>query len=127
MEYVAIVTVLVLLQFFYFSFYVGTQRVRHGVKAPAVSGHPDFERAFRVQQNTMEQLVVFLPSLWLFAWFVSPTWAAGIGLFFLVGRFVYRAAYMRDPSSRSLGFGIGILAALVLGVGALIGAVLRLF
>jgi hypothetical protein len=79
-----------------------------------------------VQQNTLEQLVVFLPSLWLFAWFVDARWAAVIGLVFLLGRFVYRAAYLKDPGKRTAGFAIGMLAVLTLGIGALIGAVLRL-
>jgi glutathione S-transferase len=126
MEYPAIVTILVLLQFYWFSYTVGAMRVRHGVAAPATSGHPDFDRAFRVQQNTLEQLVVFLPSLWLFAWFVDARWAAVIGLVFLLGRFVYRAAYLKDPGKRTAGFAIGMLAVLTLGIGALIGAVLRL-
>ncbi len=126
MEYPAIVTALVLLQYFWFSFAVGIYRGRHGVKAPAISGHPEFERAFRIQQNTLEQLVVFLPGLWLFAWFVNPAWAAGIGVVFMIGRFIYRAAYMKDPSTRSLGFTIGAVAAITLVVGGAVGAVLRL-
>lgn len=126
MEYPAIVTILVLLQFYWFSFAVGITRVRHGVAAPATSGHPAFDRAFRVQQNTLEQLVVFLPALWLFAWFVDARWAAGIGVVFLLGRFVYRMAYLKDPGKRTAGFAIGMLAVLTLGVGALVGAVLQL-
>lgn len=126
MEYTAIVTVLVLFQFFWYSYYVGIQRSKHGVKAPAISGHPMFERAFRVQQNTLEQLVVFLPSLWLFAIFVNAHWAAGIGLVFLIGRFIYRAAYMKDPATRGVGFVIGVAATVTLGIGALVGAVTRL-
>jgi uncharacterized MAPEG superfamily protein len=126
MEYTAIVTVLVLLQFLYFSVAVATQRGKTGVKAPATTGHPDFERAFRIQQNTLEQLMIFLPSLWLFANFVDARWAAGIGLVFLIGRFIYRSAYLRDPGTRTIGFVIGMTATLTLAVGALIGATLRL-
>ncbi|MCP4300707.1 MAG: MAPEG family protein, partial [Gammaproteobacteria bacterium] len=72
MEAVAIVTILALGQFVLFSIQVGSMRVKHGVKAPATSGHAEFERMFRVQQNTMEQLVVFIPALWMFAYFVKP-------------------------------------------------------
>lgn len=126
MEYTAIVTALVLLQYFWFSFSVGVYRGRHGVKAPAITGHPEFERAFRVQQNTLEQLVVVLPGLWLFAWFVNPVWAAALGVAFMIGRFIYRAAYMKDPSTRSLGFTIGAIAAVTLVVGGAVGAALRL-
>jgi len=126
MEYPAIVTALILLQYYWFSFSVGVYRGRHGVKAPAITGHPEFERAFRVQQNTLEQLAVVLPGLWLFAWFVSPVWAAALGVVFMAGRFIYRAEYMKDPSTRSPGFTIGALAAVTLVIGGAVGAVLRL-
>lgn len=127
MEYVAIVTVLALLQAFYFSFQVGQQRVKHGINAPATAGNPEFERAFRVHQNTVEQLVLFVPALWMFAHFVRADVAAGIGLFFIIGRFIYRGAYMEDPAKRSSGFGIGALAVVVLMLGGLVGAVMDLF
>jgi glutathione S-transferase len=126
MEYVAIVTLLALMQFMMFSIQVGSMRVKHGVKAPAISGHPEFERMFRIQQNTMEQLVVFVPALWIYAHLVNPLWGAGIGLVFIIGRFVYRAAYFKDPASRSNGFTIGILATSVLLVWSLVAAVMAL-
>jgi uncharacterized MAPEG superfamily protein len=125
-EYTAIVTLLVLMQFMLFSIQVGAMRVKHGVKAPAITGHPEFERMFRVQQNTMEQLVVFVPALWIYAYLVNPLWGAGIGLFFIIGRFVYRAAYLKDPASRSNGFSIGVLAIAVLLVWSLVAAVMSL-
>ena len=71
MEYTAIVTVLILLQLFWFAFLVGRQRAKHGIKAPATVGHPEFERAFRAHQNTVEQLVIFLPGMWVYA--AGPT------------------------------------------------------
>ncbi len=126
MEYVAIVTLLALMQFMLFSIQVGAMRVKHGVKAPATSGHSEFERMFRIQQNTMEQLVVFVPALWIYARLVNPLWGAGIGLFFVIGRFVYRAAYLKDPASRSNGFTIGVLATSVLLVWSLVAAVMSL-
>lgn len=126
MEYIAIVTLLALMQFMLFSIQVGAMRVKHGVKAPAISGHPEFERMFRIQQNTMEQLVVFVPALWIYAHLVNPLWGAGIGLFFIIGRFVYRAAYLKDPASRSNGFTIGVLATSVLLVWSLGAAVMSL-
>ncbi|MDJ0909720.1 MAG: MAPEG family protein [Woeseiaceae bacterium] len=114
MELVALITLIALIQYFAFSFQVGQMRVRHGVNAPAMSGHPDFERMFRIQQNTMEQLVIFLPALWICAHFGDPRWAAGIGLFFIIGRFIYRSAYLSDPGKRGTGFIIGFLAITVL-------------
>ena len=125
-EYTAIVTLLVLMQFMLFSIQVGAMRVKHGVKAPATTGHAEFERMFRVQQNTMEQLVVFVPALWIYAYLVNPLWGAGIGLLFIIGRFVYRAAYLKDPASRSNGFTIGVLAIAVLLVWSLVAAVMSL-
>ena len=125
-EYTAIVTLLILMQFMLFSIQVGSMRVKHGVKAPAIAGHPEFERMFRIQQNTMEQLVVFVPALWIYAYLVNPLWGAGIGLLFIIGRFVYRAAYLKDPASRSNGFTIGVLATAVLLVWSLVAAVISL-
>lgn len=120
MEYVAIVTILVLIQYLWFGLEVGLLRGRHGVKAPATSGAPEFERMFRVQQNTMEQLVVVVPSLWIFATFVSATWAAGLGVVFIVARFVYRYAYVKDPAGRGIGFTVGFIVALALLLGSLV-------
>jgi glutathione S-transferase len=125
-EYTAIVTLVALMQFMLFSIQVGAMRVKHGVKAPAITGHPEFERMFRVQQNTMEQLVVFVPALWIYAYLVNPLWGAGIGIFFVIGRIVYRVAYLKDPASRSNGFTIGVLATSVLLAWSLVAAVVSL-
>lgn len=126
MEATAIVTVLALLQFILFGVQVGSLRGKHGVKAPAITGNPEFERMFRVQQNTLEQLAVFVPALWLYAYFVNPLWGAGIGLIYIIGRFIYRAAYLKDPAGRSAGFTISFLPIAVLLVWSLIAAILEL-
>ncbi|MBT8102038.1 MAG: MAPEG family protein [Gammaproteobacteria bacterium] len=123
MEAVAIVTILALGQFILFSVQVGSMRGKHGVKAPAVTGHPDFERVFRVQQNTMEQLVAFIPALWIFAYLVDPLWGAGMGLVFIIGRFIYRSSYVKDPASRSIGFTITFIPIAVMLVWSLVAAV----
>ena len=126
MEAVAIVMALAVLQLFWFAFLVGKERVKHGVKAPAMSGHPEFDRAFRVHQNTAEQLIIFLPGIMLFAYYVNPLIAAGLGAVFIIGRFVYRAGYMADASKRSTGFAISALPMVILVVGGMLGAILRL-
>jgi uncharacterized MAPEG superfamily protein len=126
MEFVAIVTVLALLQYIYFGVLVGQARGKFGVNGPAVTGHPVFERYFRVQMNTLELLVAFLPALWLFAQYISPMWAAILGAIYLVGRFLYLRAYVADPAKRGLGFGLSMLPTLALLLGGLIGAVLAL-
>jgi uncharacterized MAPEG superfamily protein len=126
MDWVIIVTVLVLLQYTVFGLQVGSMRVKHSVKAPATSGAPEFERMNRVHCNTMEQLILLLPLMWLFAHVVNPTWAAGFGAVFLVGRFLYRSAYLKDPSGRSAGFTISFLPSAVMAIWLLIAAIRNL-
>jgi len=127
MEAVAIVKILALGQFVLFSIQVGSMRVKHGVKAPAVTGHPEFESMFRIQQNTMEQLVAFIPALWIFGYLVNPFWGAAIGLVFIVGRFVYRASYLKDPASRGMGFTITFVPTAVMLVWSLVVALSGFF
>lgn len=126
MEAVTIVTILALMQFYWFGIEVGKMRAKHQCTAPATTGAPEFERMFRVQQNTMEQLVIFLPALWLFAEFVNPLWAAGLGVVYLIGRAVYRVAYVKDPKGRSAGFILSILPTSVMLIWVLVNAVQRL-
>jgi len=127
MEPVAIVTVLILAQYFWFSILVGKTRIAHDVPAPAVIGNAIFERYFRIHQNTLEQLVVIVPVMWLFAWYIEPLSAAGLGLVFIIGRAIYCSAYAQDPAKRGLGFIIGSLAQTALLLGALIGPILSWF
>lgn len=126
MELLAIVTVLALTQVLWFSILVGRQRHKHSVSAPAMTGPEEFLRAYRVHMNTIEQLVVFLPSLWLFGYYISPMIASALGVVFIVGRFVYQNGYMDDPKRRGAGFAIGSFATLALLIGGLVGAVVRL-
>ena len=123
MPYVAIVTVIALLEFFFFGIMVGRARVRFNVPAPATTGNEGFERYFRVHMNTQEQLVAFLPPLWIFGYYVSETWGAALGALFIVGRAVYYAAYIKDPKSRSLGFALTVLPIFAMLIGVLIWAV----
>jgi len=122
MAYVLLVIVLALLQYIFFSIAVGRARAKYGVHAPAVTGNEHFERYFRVHMNTLEQLIVFIPAVWLFAQFVSPHWAAGLGGVYLVGRVVYFLSYVKDPKSRGLGFALTSLPSLVMLVGVLVEA-----
>ena len=120
---VALVTVLALLLYLWMGFSVGRARHRFGVDAPAMTGHPDFERHVRVQMNTLEWLVVFLPCLWLSALYVSDYGAAALGLVWIVGRFLYMQGYRREPKARAAGFYIQALATLLLILGAAGGAI----
>lgn len=123
MAYVGIVSALALMLYMYMAYRVGTGRLKYNVEAPAVSGNPTWERLYRVQTNTVEQLVIFLPALWMFAYLGSPVWAAAVGLVFVVGRVIYMVSYVQDPARRTLGFGLGFLANVVLVIGVLVQAV----
>jgi glutathione S-transferase len=123
MPYVALVTLAALGQFFLLGGQVARARVKYGVAAPATTGHDMFERHFRVQMNTLEQLVVFLPLMWIFAAYVSPIWAAAAGVVFVIGRAIYATSYVRDPQSRSPGFALTALPTLALMIGVLVWAI----
>jgi glutathione S-transferase len=127
MAYVDIVTALALLQYLVFGFRVGRARGRYGVKAPAITGNEVFERHFRVQQNTLEQLIVLVPGLYLFSHYLNPWIAAALGLVYLVGRELFAASYVKDPAKREIGFGLSFLPSVILILGGLIGAVRQLF
>lgn len=119
---VAIVTILALLEYMYIALLVGRARGTYKVPAPATTGDPIFERHFRVQQNTLEQLVIFIPALWICGSH-APWLAALVGVAFIVGRFLYLQGYVRDPAQRGIGFGVSFLANVTLVVGALIGTI----
>ena len=122
----AIVIIIAVFEYMTFAFLVGRARDRYGVKAPATTGHEVFERYFRVQQNTLETLVAFIPGISLFALFVDPNWAAWIGLVYVVGRVVYFRGYVADPAKRGPGFGLSLLSIATLLVGGLVGALRNL-
>lgn len=122
MELVAVVIGLALMEYVWFSMRCGQVRGRRDVAAPAISGDPEFERALRVQYNTIEQLVVFVPSMLLFGWYVDPAAAAGIGLVFILGRYLYARAYWSDPANRGPGFLLTFLANALLLLGSVAGA-----
>lgn len=124
MEFVILVAAVALLEYVYFGFQVGQARGKYGVDAPAVTGDPVFERYHRVHQNTLENLVIFLPGLWLFATYVSATIAALLGVVFIVGRAVYARLYVKDPPRRSVGVLMSFPVGLILLIGGTIGAFL---
>lgn len=126
MEIVAIVAVVVLAEYLYFVYQVGRARQRCGLPAPHVTGNAEFERYYRVQQNTLEQLAVFLPALWMAAWFADVNTAAAAGIAFALGRAMYYRAYVNNPSRRGPGFALTLAANAVLLLSALAGALARL-
>ncbi|HEX3954928.1 MAG TPA: MAPEG family protein [Stellaceae bacterium] len=122
----AFVLILALILYIGIVLAVGRARGRHGVPAPAVTGAPEFERLFRVQQNTLEQIVWFIPALWLFALYVSPVWAGILGIVWIAGRVCYAISYCRDPASRGPAFGIAFISAGIMLLGAMIAIIWRL-
>jgi glutathione S-transferase len=119
----ALVTCLAVLMYFLFSFQVGKARRTYGVKAPAISGNPDFERVSRVHMNTLEWMPIFLPALWLFAIYISDAIAAALGVIWIVGRVLYMTGYAKAANKRGPGFAIQGGAAIILWLGAT-GAIL---
>jgi glutathione S-transferase len=115
--------VLALLEFLLFGQAVGRARTRYKVPAPAMSGHEVFDRYFRAQMNTLEQLVLFLPSIWLFGHYINAWAAVALGVLFIVGRALYFRGYVQAAESRHAGFVLSAIPNVTLLVGALIGVV----
>jgi glutathione S-transferase len=126
-HFTALVTCLSIALYFFTSLRVSKARAAFGIKPPAISGDPGFERVFRVQMNTLEWMPIFLPSVWLFAIYVSDPIAALIGLVWIVGRILYMTGYSQAPEKRRRGFGIQATEAVVLWAGALFGIIGHFF
>ena len=122
-HFTAIATLLAVMFYFYTSVQVARARVTYGIKPPAISGNPDFERVFRVQMNTLEWLPFFLASLWLCAVYLSDAMAAVLGAVWIIGRIIYLVGYTAAASKRGAGFAIQSVAGLLLWAGALYGVV----
>jgi glutathione S-transferase len=123
MEYATLIVLLALLQYIWFSISVGMARGKYNIEGPACAGDENFERIFRVQQNTLEQLIVFIPAVFAFAHFLSPLWSLILGAVFIIGRFLYSSQYVKEPKTRTLGFMLTFFPNVALIVGALFGIV----
>ena len=126
MDYVSLVVLLALLEYSVFLAIVGGTRGKYGVEAPATSGHPEWERLYRIQVNTAEQLVLWVPAIYAFAYYVSEAWAAGIGLLFVVGRILYFFGYRAAPEKRLVGAVLAGPPTYLMVLGALIGLILKI-
>lgn len=132
MALLIIVLVAILMQYNFFGMRVGAARVKYDIKAPAIVGHPEFERHYRIQQNTLEQLVVFIPMYLSFAIMAEQQgWpgneiASALGVLWIVGRFIYAGAYIKDPAKRGAGFLTGFAATALLMIGTVVAAVMSL-
>lgn len=127
MELVTIVIALALIEYTIFCFLVGKAREKYNICAPAISGDPVFERYYRVQQNTLELLVLFIPGMFMFSHYVRADVAAGLGAIFIIGRVLYFRSYVADPKTRGPGFILSMLPALILVLGGLVGAIMKLY
>lgn len=125
--YPSLATALTLLVYFILTLNVGRARGKYNVAPPATSGDPNFERVFRVQQNTLEQLVFFLPLLWLFSVYVNPLWGGILGGVWILGRIVFAWGYYQAAEKRAIGFAISSLSGLLLLLGSLGGIIKTLF
>jgi glutathione S-transferase len=125
-HFTALVTCLAILFYFFTSFRVGKARSTFNIPAPATSGNPDFERLFRVQMHTLEWMPIFLPSLWLYAIYISDPVAAGLGAVWIAGRILFMIGYSKAADKRGPGFAIQALACGILLLGSLGAIVWRL-
>ena len=123
MELVALVILLAIVEYIVIVGLVARARGRYGIAAPATTGHAAFERTFRVQQNTLEGLVVFLPGLWLCGQYLNPTWAVWLGVAGIAGRAIYAVGYIKAADKRGFGAGIVGIVNITLVVGALVGVI----
>ncbi|MEO8460714.1 MAG: MAPEG family protein [Dokdonella sp.] len=127
MALVHLLVVAALLQLVVFGVLVGRARVRYGVKAPATSGNEHFERYYRVQMNTLELMILLIPSTWIASTYWNPLFVAAMLAVYLIGRFIYFRAYVQDPSKRGTGFLISFSPIGVLMAAAIAGAGWSLF
>ena len=127
MEYVTVIAMLALIQYLYFGIAVGGARGRYGVAAPATTGDEAFERYFRVHQNTLEQLIVFIPAIFTTGYFANEIYAVAAGVAFLIGRTLYFRSYTKDAEKRGPGMIVTMAANVALIAGGLVGALLKIF
>ena len=121
-HYTALVSILAILFYVYTGFRVPQARRRFGLKAPVMmTGNLEFDRIFRVQMNTLEWMPIFLPLLWLFAYYVSDRWAAALGVVWIAARAWYMVGYTQAPEKRSPGFALQAAVCIVLLIGSLYG------
>ncbi|MBD2208333.1 MAPEG family protein [Nostoc linckia FACHB-104] len=122
----SLITTLSLLLYFVITINVGRARAKYKILPPQMTGDANFERVLRVQQNTIEQIVLFLPALWIFSFYVNSLWGAVIGAIWLLGRVIYAWGYYQAAEKRMIGFVISTFSTVVLLLGALVGGILSL-
>ena len=127
MEPLVVVLMLILLQALYFGIEVGRARQRLGIEAPAVSGDDKFDRYFRAHQNSLEQLIIFLPAVLVTAYLGYSITCVVCGVFYLLGRAIYFRSYVKEPKKRTLGFVLSFFSSVILIMTSLVSSLLILF
>ena len=127
MDHPTLIVLLALLQYLVFTGRVGLARGKYHVNAPSCEGDENWNRLFRVQQNTLEQLIIFIPACYAFAFYLSELWVLLPGFVFILGRFIYSSEYIKDPKSRTPGMALTLLSNVVLVLGALFGLLRTMF
>ena len=127
MEYATLIVLLALLQYVWFTLRVGITRGKYNIDAPTCEGDETWERLFRVQQNTIEQLIILIPASYAFAYYMNSFWVLVPGAVFIIGRFIYSAEYLKDPKTRAPGMSLTLAANAALILGALFGLLKGMF
>ena len=123
MIWTAWLSLLALLVYLWMTVNVSRARIRFSIPAPITDGPQEFMSVVRVQMNTVEQMALFFPALWMCAWFLDDKLAAAMGLLWVVGRILYARAYYRDPKDRALGYGLTVVASFLLMLGTAYGLI----
>jgi glutathione S-transferase len=125
MHWTAVVTIMALLVYIWMLANAGKARGKFKINAPSIEGPIEFQSVLRVQANTVEQMVVFFPALWMCAFYLGDFWAALGGLAWVVGRIIYALGYYAAPGKRTLGFSITAFASIALIIGTIVGLFLH--
>lgn len=120
-----LVTLLALLEYSILGVMVGRARIKYGVEAPATTGNPDFERYFRVHENTLESLIVFLPAVWIFSLTVSYHFGVALGVLFIIARIIYASGYLSAAAKRAPGALATAIINVILVLGSIIWIVVK--
>lgn len=126
MQYVELVAMTAVLQFLIFGAMTGLERRKSGLKAPNMTGDEGFERMYRVQMNTLEMLIAFMPALFIASKYWSPALVASVGAVYLIGRVIYWRAYVSVPAKRGLGFKLSVLPTVILIILSFVGIIMSL-
>ena len=123
---VTLIVVLATIEVLVLGLLVGRGRETYGIKAPATTGHPDWERLNRAHQNSIEQLIVFIPLFIAYCYNTGQPTGIAAGVVFLVARILYARGYVRQAERRGVGAFLTVAVQGWLAIGAVIGLVTKI-